>query len=81
MPELAATAWDCFWDLTGERPLGFGAVGQIPWSTIAAWADRHGIHCNDQFERLKRLVVALDRRWLEHLRASAPTPPPSPGAG
>ncbi|WP_157091541.1 phage tail assembly chaperone [Methylobacterium nodulans] len=80
LPELAQVAWDAFWDLTAERPLGFGAVGAIPWSTIAAWADRHGIRCGDQFARLKRLVMALDRRWLEHLRASVPKPP-NPGAG
>jgi hypothetical protein len=76
LSDLSAVAWDCFQDLKWERDSGFGSVGHIPWSAIDRWADRHGIDSADQFTRLKCLVTALDEKWLDHIRAATPTPPP-----
>lgn len=79
LPELASLAWDCFWDLNKERPLGFGAMGHIPWRAIDCWAVRYAIG-GEQFTRLKRIVEALDGAWLAHVAAANPRPP-TPGGG
>ncbi|WP_425339724.1 phage tail assembly chaperone [Methylobacterium platani] len=78
LPELASLAWDAFWDLTGERPLGFGAQGRIPWSAVDRWGARYAI-AGEQFTRLKRIVQALDAAWLEHMNKPADKQPPTGG--
>lgn len=57
--------WGAFWDLCGDRPVGFGAVGDIPFLSIDAWARRYGVPDKD-FPLLHGLVKAMDaayRTW------------------
>jgi hypothetical protein len=57
--------WAAFWDLCGDRAIGFGAVGDIPFLAIDAWARRYGVPDAD-FGRLHSLVKAMDaayRNW------------------
>ena len=43
MPLWLLPAWQCFADLIDDRPLGFGAMGGIAWSTIIAWGRLHRV--------------------------------------
>lgn len=54
--EMVIQAWR---DLEGERPLGFGAVGLIPFRAIEAWADRHRLD-EELFQMLKTVLQKLD---------------------
>lgn len=42
-----------------------GGAGPIPWTAIDRWATRHGIE-GDDFDRLARMVAALDAEWLSN---------------
>lgn len=57
--------WAAFWDLNGDRQMGFGAVGDVPFLAIDAWARRYGVPDSD-FPRLHGLLKAMDaayRSW------------------
>lgn len=66
-----AFVWDAFWALQGDRHLGFGSVGPIPHLAIDAYASRYGIADLDEFDRLRRLVAAMDGVWLKDARRRA----------
>jgi hypothetical protein len=73
IPERLALAWQAFLDLSGDRQLGFGVIGEIPWTAIDAYARRHGIDDPDEFDALASHVKAMDQVFRGTLRA---TPPP-----
>jgi len=58
--------YGAFWDLTTERQLGFGSVGQIPTSAIDDWADRHELNWN-QREELKFVIRKMDPVYIDHV--------------
>jgi hypothetical protein len=74
-PELAF-AWSAFWELCGDRPLGFGCVGPIPWAVIDRFAERHGIIDPDEHQRLVERLRVLDAVYREavHRRDERPGP-------
>lgn len=63
IPEHLRFAWDAFWFLMGDRALSLGTVGPIHWVAISVYADRAGVSDPDQFDRLVRLVKAMDWEW------------------
>jgi hypothetical protein len=58
--------WDAFSDLTGERQLGFGAPGPIPWSAKMQWARYHRMS-REETDVLLFLVDRMDECFLEHM--------------
>lgn len=57
--------WLAFNELQGDRQIGFGGRGPIPFSAIDAWAKRQGIE-GDDFQWLTAAVVALSEVQLRH---------------
>lgn len=57
--------WQAFWELTNDRPLGFGGVGGIPFTAIDVYARRYGIGCLDEFTRFRALIRALDDEYVK----------------
>jgi len=45
-------------------------IGPIPWTAIAAWADRNTVTDPDQFEVLSMVVQRLDAEYLALMQAS-----------
>jgi hypothetical protein len=56
--------WDAFWELGCDRPIGFGALGAIPFSSVDRYARRFGIDDSDQFSRFLHLIRQLDAKYL-----------------
>jgi len=54
--------WSAFANLSTDRPVAFDR-GQIPWSSIDAYAARYGLVFDD-FDRFVRLVRAMDAAYL-----------------
>lgn len=50
------------------RPLGFGAVGPIPWTAIDAYGVRHGYE-GDDFDDLVFAIRAMDTAALKLKRS------------
>lgn len=65
LPDHLQWVLDAFWDLSRDRPLGFGGVGSIPFTAVDAWARRYGIRSSDQFDRLLFLLRSLDDEYLK----------------
>lgn len=70
-PELAF-AWSAFWDLCGDRQIGFGSLGPVFWTALDRWAERHGISDPDEFDRLLYRVRVLDDAWREAMKPDDP---------
>ncbi len=64
--------WDAFWELTTERPLGFGAEGRIPFSAIRIFADDHDL-AGDVFEWFRRVMREMDSEYLGLRSPTAPS--------
>jgi hypothetical protein len=60
--EHLAFEWVAFAELNSDRPVGMTA-GQIPWSSIDRYAERHGLGL-DEFDRFYRLISAMDAAFL-----------------
>lgn len=60
--------WAAFWALQGDRHLGFGSVGPIPFQAIDAYARRTGIVDLDEFDRFQRMITEMDGVWLAEAR-------------
>lgn len=70
-PHLALYS-EAYSDLSTDRPLGaLGGAGPIPWSAIDRYATRHEIDDPDAFDRLRRMIRAQDRAYLEHMAEEA----------
>lgn len=59
--------FDAWQALRGDRAMGQGCVGHIPWSSINAYAQRYGITDIDRFERLETLIQRMDDVYVEHV--------------
>lgn len=60
--------WSAWWSLHADRPIGWGAVGDIPFTAMDRYADRYGIVDIDAFERFTALIDAMDgayRDWTQ----------------
>ncbi len=58
--------WRAFLALRGDRQIGFGGVGAIPFLAIDRYAQRYGITGADQFDRFLTLIMAMDDAYREH---------------
>lgn len=56
-----------FWELSTDRPSGFGP-GPIPFTSIDAYARRHGIDDPDEFALFSDLIREMDRAYLDKQR-------------
>ncbi|KMO15772.1 phage tail assembly chaperone [Methylobacterium indicum] len=56
--------WDAFWELSTERPLGFGAEGRIPGSAIEAFAGRVGMVDTDEIAFFRAVMRGMDAEYL-----------------
>lgn len=64
-PHLAPF-WDAFQELSTDRHSdSMGGVGEIPFSALDRYAERFGIGDPDEFERLRHLIRAMDREYLD----------------
>lgn len=63
--------WDAFQRLTHDRPIGFGAVGSIPFLAIDRYADRFEI---EDFDEFYSLIRAMDEEYLAHAAKKAEKP-------
>lgn len=68
LPERLLFVWTAFHDLRDDRPLGFGAIGNIPWSAMDRYARRAGLGDRDEFDRFTGLLKGMDAVWLEWAR-------------
>lgn len=61
--------------LAADRPLTVGMAGvlygRIPFESIDRFAVREGIDQSDDFDQLRRIVVALDLEEVERLNKEA----------
>lgn len=65
-PQLAVGLelyWKAFVELSSDRSVSM-AEGPIPWSSMNAWAIRHGIF-GDDFDRLVLVIRGLDEAYLK----------------
>lgn len=53
-----------FYELSTCRPIGYGAVGSIPWTAIVQYGHLHGLG-GEALEDLVFLVRELDSEYLE----------------
>lgn len=60
---------NAFWVLDTCRPLGFGAVGRIPWTAIARYAEVN-LFTHDQYEMFLQLIMELDNVYVKHVNTS-----------
>jgi hypothetical protein len=67
-------AWTAFWDLNGDRQLGFGSAGAIMWASIDAYARRYRI-TGSAFDQMQFLIRSMDNEYqrLSAERAKAAT--------
>jgi hypothetical protein len=66
IPERLISVWNAFFDLSGDRSIGFGSIGRIPFSAINAYAQRYRIDDIDRFERFSSLIRSMDAAFIEH---------------
>lgn len=58
--------------LVGDRSLGFGAAGRIPFTAIESYARLVGISHPDEVRRFATLIQRMDSAYLAHLAARRP---------
>lgn len=46
--------------LSGERHLGFGAAGPIPWSKVVEWCKLNGVSSPRARDRVIRVIALVD---------------------
>lgn len=59
--------------LVGDRSLGFGAAGRIPFTAIERYAQLIGITNPDAVRRFVALIQRMDSAYLAHLAARRPS--------
>lgn len=57
--------WNAFWRLSGDRHLGFGGAGPLPFTAIDRYATRYGLDASDDFDRFAALISAMDQAYLK----------------
>lgn len=55
--------FNAYMQLSSCRPLGFGALGQIPWTAVIQWADVNGLD-ERQRDDLVHYIRAMDAEYL-----------------
>lgn len=65
--EGLAFYWGAFLELSSCRPLGFGAVGPIPWTAIRAFAHDRELDDEDA-DYFVAMIRALDGVYLTHMK-------------
>lgn len=55
--------WDAFWELTTERPMGFGAEGRIPYAAIRTYAGDNGLF-GDAAAWFRTVIREMDAEYL-----------------
>lgn len=55
--------WDAFWELTTERPMGFGAEGRIPYAAIRDFARDHKLF-GDAAAWFRTVMREMDAEYL-----------------
>ena len=63
--------WRAFWDLNGDRTVGFGGVGPVPFLAIDRYAERFGMIGAEPFEEFFMLIKAMDGELLHASKNSA----------
>jgi hypothetical protein len=63
--------WETFAQLSTDRPVGV-THGAIPWTSIGRHTARHGI-AGDDFNRLCRLICAMDAAYLAYFKDKLPS--------
>lgn len=58
--------------LVGDRSLGFGAAGRVPFTAIESYARLIGITHPDEVRRFVALIQRMDGAYLAHLAARRP---------
>lgn len=56
--------WNAFWELSTERQIGMG-LGPIPWTAIVAYARELRFDDDDERERFRGLIRAMDGEYLK----------------
>lgn len=59
--------WDAYASLERDRHLTMGGPGPIPFTAIDRYASRYGIDDLDEFDRLRRLIMAMDAEYLKYV--------------
>lgn len=59
-----------FSELSSCRPLGFGAVGPIPWTAMVAWMEFHDID-HVLREDMVYILRAMDHAYTEKIMAKS----------
>lgn len=67
IPPHLIPVWDAYASLERDRPLTMGGPGPIPFSSIDAYARRYGIDDLVEFDRFRRLIMAMDSQYLSHV--------------
>lgn len=57
--------WDAYTSLDRDRLVGMGGPGPIPFSSIDLFARRYGIEDIAEFDRFRRLIMAMDAEYLK----------------
>lgn len=65
--------WNAFWKLSGDRQLGFGGAGPLPFTAIDRYAARYRIDATDDFDRFAALIGAMDQAYLKWASERAET--------
>lgn len=55
--------WKAFWELTTERPLGWGAEGRIPGSKITEFGKENGFY-GDDLDWFRAVMREMDAEYL-----------------
>lgn len=55
--------WHAFWELTTERPLGWGVEGRIPGSKITEFGKEHGF-TSDTLDWFRKVIREMDAEYL-----------------
>ncbi|WP_020187791.1 hypothetical protein [Methylopila sp. 73B] len=64
LPSSLLLAWNAFMALAHDRQVYMGGVTQIPYTALSQWARDHGVE-GETFDRIVRLVKAMDGVWIE----------------
>lgn len=55
-------------ELSGDRQMGMGGVGPIPFMSLDRYADRYGVHNVDEFSLFSRIMRAMDSVYIKHVK-------------
>ncbi|WP_185982979.1 phage tail assembly chaperone [Aureimonas mangrovi] len=62
--------WEAFHELSTDRPIGMAGAGPIPFTSIDRYASRFGFDDANEFDRLLRMIRAMDQEYLSNKRPS-----------